>query len=231
MNFPSISLKYVLVSFGCLFVAAVIFVSILGENNNGVNAARIFLTAVKERDHAELQRSYARNAKKLATTEESTRYHFLVELALLDHFELLDANDYRIDLEADSLWLPFISDRYLALNLRLTPVKDNTLFTSTDQPPYIERAILAVREDGRWKIEGFNLKDSELKNDYERIVDTVNYDKYIAATSAGITLKQETISLGQMSGLDRKVFIHSLENAIETTRRLAKPTGAIAATK
>lgn len=230
MNFPSISLKYVLVSFGCLFVAAVIFVSILGENNNGVNAARIFLTAVKERDHAELQRSYARNAKKLATTEESTRYHFLVELALLNHFELLDGDDYRIDLEADSLWLPFVSDRYLALNLRLTPVDENTLFTSTDKP-YIEQAIIVVREDGRWKIEGFNLKDSELKNDYEKIVNTVNYDKYIAATPAGITLQQETISLGQMSGLDRKVFIHSLENAIETTRRLAKPTDSLAATK
>ena len=229
MNFPSISLKHVLVSFGCLFVAAVIFVSILGENNNGVNATRIFLTAVKDRDHNEMQRSYSRTAKSFTSQEESTRYHFMVELAMLDHFELLDADDYRMDIDAESLWFPFISDRHLQMNVRFTPMDGGSLLHSSNQLPYIERAVTAVREDGRWKIEGFNLKDSDLKRYYQETVAKVEYHKFIAMANDVITLNTQAIDLKQMSGLDRKVFIHSLENAIASTRASTGTSATMAA--
>lgn len=217
MFFPTISIKKVLVCFGCLFVAAVIFVSILGENNNGVNTARLFLTAVKERDHHELKRLYAADHGVFANKSESLRYHFMVELALLDHFQLLDADDYRVEIEADSLWFPFLSGHSLQLNVRLSPTQSHSLFDNDHQIPYINQAITAVREDGRWKIAGFNLEASPLRNNYQKIVSTVDYDQFLTTLNGRIALNQKSIDLNQMSGMDRKIFIHSLENAIEST--------------
>lgn len=218
MSSPLSSFKTIIIIAVLLFVAFLVYMSILGVNNSAHTNLKEFIEYVSERNYTKIKESYTKDsAVQNQSFEEVMQFHFILELALLNHFSLLEDEGYRIEVTRNNMWLPLITPNTLDVSLKLAPVRKATLIPQLfegDMEP-IDALFSVEREDEKWKITEIHIDDSSLAEDFKTIQATIDIAEFIQVTPAGLQLQQAKIELEQLSPLEKRVLVYSLKTALE----------------
>jgi len=217
MNNYKFSLKPILAvaSIFCLIVFC--YLSVLGENDKAKGVTKSFMNNIKNHNYSILNKSYSKAAEeRFGSLKESMKFHFILELALLQHFGLTNESDYSIDITRENLWFPILNNTDLKLSVRLSPNNSETFLPNFNKANPLQNLFTATREDGHWKIQAVNVKESILNNTFNETQSKIQVDKYVEISANGFVLKQTEIDLDKIDALEKKVIIHNLRTAIET---------------
>jgi len=197
------------------FVSILTFVSILGENSKAENIVKAYFTAIHEQNFNDTMLISSEELRKdrFTNLEETYNFSFLFELSLLEKFNLLHSQDYRVSTLKNDLWLPFSGNNKLLIGLFLEEKKTRSiteLFHFPDKSNYLIDVIEVVRENGDWKINRFITDNPDLKNIYSKFSTQLDLDSYIQKTNNGFIVKNAEIDLIKTSDVHKRLFKFSL---------------------
>lgn len=214
-----LSTKIIIVAAFICFVLFLVFVSVLGINNNAQSDVKRFLQQISSRNYAGVLEFYSEKARaQQSSFQEAMKFHFALELALLEHFNLMDTQRYSIKIKRDSMWLPVLTANELGISVKLTPQKDTNPileYLSKPGPDALNGFVTMTRENGKWKISSINIKGSKLENIFNKILPRVAAGKYISATPEEITLRPAFLKVKELDPLERKILARDLQTALE----------------
>ena len=214
-----LSTKIIIAAAFLCFILFLVFVSVLGINNNAQSDVKHFFQQVSSRDYAGALKLYSEKARtKQASFQETIRFHFTLELALLEHFGLMDNPRYSIKIKRDNMWLPFLTPNELKVSVNFTPQQDTNLiaeYLSKAGPDALNGFITMRRENEKWKISQINIEGSKLENVFKRIYPQVTAGKYVSVTPENIELKAAHLELKKLDPLERKILTRDLQTALE----------------
>jgi hypothetical protein len=218
-------LKAIAVSFCVLFVVILTFVSVLGENAQVDDIVIEFFDHVKEGDSSEACGQYTLDSKCSIESGDSNDVvnPFALNLVLMNHYRITD-NDYKVEVSRDNMWLPLIDKPSVTVSVRFVP--NNTLIKniSNPAPDYIEGLLTVQRADGRWRISGFNIKNSKISDDYDSVVSIINAKRFFTSDQDTILLEELLIETKDISKNEVMIIInmlHEFENLLKN-RLLSK---------
>lgn len=217
-NFKLSTKVIIVVAFIC-FVLFLVFVSLLGVNNNAQSDVKRFLQQISSRDYAGVLEFYSEKAKAEQTSfQEAMKFHFALELALLEHFDLMDTHRYSIKIRRDNMWLPVLTTNELGISVKLAPQRDTNPileYLSSPGPNTLIDFITMTRENGKWKISSINIKGSKLEDIFNDILPRVATGKYVNVTPEKITLRPVFLKVKELDPLERKILARDLQTALE----------------
>lgn len=141
--------------------------------------------------------------------------NFLLELSLLQYYNLLDHDDYKVELKRNRFWIPFSSEDSVQVSILLKAKKDKTIANifSRDHGQtknFIEDLIVVVREKGTWKIKQFNIADSVIADTYSNWRRDIDVNKYVTMTSDGLRFQNAEINFKALTPIDKRLLRFSL---------------------
>jgi hypothetical protein len=216
MKTPRSSLGVTVVILAGVFILAILtYVSILGENHKIDRIINSYFTKVKERRYLGACDSFSSGLLKarLASVEQRIRFNFLLELALLKQYNMLDSYEYKIELKRSHLWIPHINDDSIRVSIMLRPRKDNGVLgiVCGEESRKVTRDLIIVgREEGTWKIERFDIADTPLGSIYNDLRKSLNLDKYVQRIPDGFLIKDAAIHMKTLSPMDKRLLTFSL---------------------
>ncbi len=204
----------------CCLLALFFYLSVLGENEKAIRVVKSFMTEIKDKNYSSIEQSYSKSSsRRFKSLNESMSFHFMLELALLQHFDLIDDQNYKVKVKRESFWFPLLSKNELHLGISLLSIDNTSIFPSFKKKKLLERFITATREDGVWKLKTININKSKLNNSFKEMQSTINLDKYVQIDQDGFVLNQTIVNNRKISAINRRIIIHSLETAIETLKK------------
>ncbi len=209
---------FIVVAFFC-FILFLVFVSVLGINNNAKGDVKQFIQNISSKNYNAVLQFYTDKEKeKQKSFYENMKFHFALELALLEYFGLMENPKYSITIERENMWVPFLTPNELTVSVSLTPQKETSMissFFSTAKQKPLRKFITLVRENEKWKISKINIQGSELESIFARIQPNVTVGKYVSLTPKGFVLKEANLDLEKISPLERKILARDLQTAME----------------
>ncbi|WP_136805732.1 hypothetical protein [Desulfosediminicola flagellatus] len=222
MTASKFSFNKIISTVGFFMLILLLYVSVLGENDKSKSVVDNLITNIKENNYALAERTYATDSsRKFTTLDESMKFHFILELSLLQHFGLTDSNDYQVKITRDNMWLPFLGSDRIDLSVALVSNDANFPLPTFKSPEPLAAFVSVKRENGMWKIADLNIENSEIKDVFNTIQSTLLIDKYIQLSNNKIVINQAQIDTDTITPLERKLIIHSLETALETLRKVS----------
>lgn len=214
-----LSTKLLIAGVSVCFILFLVFVSVLGVNNNVNGDVKNFIQNMSSKNYAAVSQSYSdKEQQKQKSLDETIKFHFALELAMLEYFGLMENSNYSIKVERENLWIPLLTPNELKVSVNLTPQKKSTLaqslFSTAEQKP-LKEFILLVRENEKWKISKINIEGSGLEDAFQRILPNIKVGKYVNITPKGFVLKQTEFEIEKISPLERKLLVHDLQTALE----------------
>lgn len=201
------------------FILFLVFVSVLGINNNAQSDVKQFIQNMSSKNYTAALQFYTEKEKaRQKSFYETMKFHFTLELAMLEYFDLMENPKYSIKIERENMWIPLLTPNELKVSVTLTPQKDTNmlsgLFSKAKQKP-LKKFITLVRENEKWKISHIHIEDSELESIFKRIQPNVSVGKYVSLTPKGFVLKETNLDLEKISPLERKILVRDLQTAME----------------
>jgi hypothetical protein len=198
------------------------YVSVLGVNNNAPDDVKDFIQNISSSNYSAALQSYSEQAKKNhKSLNETMKFHFILELAMLEYFDLMDNPNYSIEIERENTWIPFLTSNELKVSVKFVPKEKTTLglsfpnFFKKNKQKSLKKFITVVRENDKWKINKINIEGSEIESIFKRLQSIVIADKYLSITPKGFVLKEADIDPTKVSSLEKKILVHNLQTAIE----------------
>jgi hypothetical protein len=207
----SISLAIVAV-----FVIGVLtYVSILGENDKIGRVIGEYFNNVKGGNYLEACDNFSVSvrANQGADDERCETFNFILELALLTHYNMIDQYDYAVELQRSRLWTPFFGGNAVGVSIALKKKdrgKGSAATEETRQNSPLHDFITVVREGGSWKIRELNITGSAIAEVYNEVRSHVDLNRYIQRTADGFHIKKADINLSTLSPIDRRILRFSL---------------------
>ncbi|MBN1254026.1 MAG: hypothetical protein JXA50_02020 [Deltaproteobacteria bacterium] len=208
-------ISVVVIVLGIFVVGILTYVSVLGENHKINRVINSYFGKLKDGMYLEACESYSSHLQQgqLAREEDNLNFNFLLELSLLKYYNLIDQDDYNVELKRSNFWIPFVSDDSVYVSIALKPKEDKEILDilSSDQSRNpIENLIIVVREKGTWKIREFTIADSSVGGIYNDLRQNVDLNKYVKMTPHGLQLKNAEINFKTLSPIDRRLLKFSL---------------------
>ncbi|MBT8338756.1 MAG: hypothetical protein HKP58_17575 [Desulfatitalea sp.] len=214
-----------------LFFVFIVFVSILGENHSIDNVVNSFFRDIKNRDFIEAARYLTQDQKEILDNNDFSEMSFLLEMSLLEKYDLMEKGDYRIHLKRNQFWLPFLNKDRIGVSVLLKEVERHgggNKFFFNEHINYIEDLIVVKRESGGWRITDINIDNSEIKDAYRNLKLLLNNNRYIKMKSDRIIeLHNKIIDLGGMQSCEKRVLkyilfeiIRKIDNSVTTHGRM-----------
>lgn len=222
--------------FALLFVLLVVFLfyaSIWGENKKIAVVVENFFNAIQEQNYQLACEKLGTNnlCKVSAKNENNSINAFALELCLLKHFRLLDSASYTVKIKKNKMWFPYISTDSVSVDLQLkgaddagfdfSPAKLVTLF-QRNEGAFLEKFLHVKRVDGRWRIDGFDIKSANILADYNKILQEIDLAEYITVKANSITLHEINLDTIEMSLEKKRVVLYVLaefENIVRNKKK------------
>jgi len=217
---PKFSIKAIVSIIGVFAIALLVFLSVLGVNNSVYNNMRSYFSIISSNNYAKALEFYSQNS--LISGKEfndSMKFHFTLELALLEYFDLLNSQSYKVEIDRENMWYPLFTPNELKVSVSFQKQDNSSYlasFFSSKKHKKLNSFLTVVREDGKWKIKTVNITGSDLEDIYNKIQNSFEADKYVKITQKGFTLNKSEINLQQITPIEKRVLIHNLKTALET---------------
>ena len=215
MKKPSLKLSVVLIVFTICVVGILTYVSVLGENHQINRIITTYFDNLKDGMYLEACESFSSNFQegKLPGDEQRSNFNFLLELSLLKHYNLIDHDDYKVELKRSNFWIPYISDDSVRVSVLLRKKKDKRIvdvLSSDRSKNLVDNLIVVVREKRTWKIRRFALADTSIAGIYNDLRRNVNLNKYVIMTSNGLRFQNAEINFNALTPIDKRLLRFSL---------------------
>ena len=225
-----LNLTVVFIVLGIFVVGILTYVSVLGENHKINRVINSYFSKLKEGMYLEVCESYSSDLQQgqLAHEEDKINFNFLFELSLLKYYNLIDQDDYNVELKRSNFWIPFMSDDSVYVSIALKPKEDKEILDilSSDQSRNpIDNLIIVVREKGTWKIKEFTIADSSVAGIYNDLRQNVDLNKYVKMTPHGLQLKNAEINFKTLSPIDRRLLkfnLHKIWKSLDADTKKAE---------
>jgi hypothetical protein len=215
MQKPSLRITISLAIIAVFVIGVLTYVSILGENDKIDRIIGEYFTNVKSGNYLEACDSFSvgMRSKQGADDDRWVTFNFILELALLTHYNLIDQYDYAVELKRNRVWIPFVGDNAVRVSIALKKKEQHgvsgTIAGALQNSP-LRDLITVVRERGSWKIRQFNITDSAIAEEYNEICGRVDLNRYIRRTADGFEIKKADVHLATLSPIDRRILQFSL---------------------
>lgn len=217
MQKPNVKLAVALIVFAVCVVGILTYVSVLGENHQINRIITSYFNKLKDGMYLEACDNFAPNFQegKLPDDEQRLNFNFLLELSLLKYYNLIDQDDYKVELKRNRFWIPFSSEDSVQVSILLKAKKDKTIANifsrDHDQTKnFIEDLIIVVREKGTWKIKQFNIANSAIEDIYNHVRQDIDVNKYVTMTSDGLRFQNAEINFKALTPTDKRLLRFSL---------------------
>ncbi len=206
----------IIAAIACFSLIGIFFyLSVLGENDQAKEVAKSFFADIKNNKYSAAGKFYTKTSQERSLSpDDSTKFHFILELTLLKHFGLMDEQDYNLKVKRESFWFPLIGDNEILLGIELLK-KDKSSSFFHENKKFLHEFITVAREDGTWRIKSLNLEKSDLLSSFDKIQSEIDLNKYIEIHQGGFIIKKTNVNTAKMNRLEKMVIIHSLETALE----------------
>ncbi len=215
MKKPSLKLTIILVIFAIFVIGVLTYVSILGENHKIDGVIVAYFNQLKDGKYLEACEIFSSRfqGEQPATAEHCLNFNFLLELALLKHYDLIDQNDYTVELKRSNFWIPFISDDSVRVSILLTKKRNKGIFDKQPRDPSRElthNLIVMERHKRSWEIRQFTIADSSLADVYNDLEQHIDLNTYVKRTPDGFRLRNVEINFKTLTPIDKRLLRFSL---------------------
>jgi len=215
MEKSSLKLTVTLTVFAVCVVGILAYVSVLGENHQIDRIITSYFNRLKDGMYLEACDNFAPNFQEgtLPDDEQRLNFNFLLELSVLKYYNLIDQDDYKVELKRSNFWIPFISDDSVHVSILLKQKRDKEILdvlSSDHSENLIDNLIVMEREKGRWKIRRFAIADSAIADIYNELRRDIDVNKYVAMTSDGLRFQNAEIDFKALTPIDKRLLKFSL---------------------
>ena len=204
--------------FALVIIGGILFASLLGENNEAVSTASNFLTDIKNKKYTQAIEYYTVETRKelFKSNEDAINFHFLIELALLNHFNLLKSKNYSFKMYRNNLWIPFTKNETINLHVIYysTDNDQKTIFQS-NKADQVKNIITMQRVNGSWEISKIKVDHESISGIFSKLQSGSELDKYATVTKDGFLIKGISVNTDEMSDLEKRIMKFNFQKIIE----------------
>jgi hypothetical protein len=204
--------------FALIIIGGIFYASLLGENNEAVSIASNFLTDIKNKKYTHAIEYYTVETKKelFQSNEDAINFHFLIELALLNHFQLLKSENYSFKMYRNNLWIPFTTNETININAIYSDIDNNhkPIFHS-NKADQVKNIITMQRVNGSWGISKINVDHESISGIFSKLQSESELDKYATVTKGGFLIKGISVNTDEMSDLEKRIMKFNFQKIIE----------------
>ena len=200
------------------FIVMLIFVSLLGENNNVNDTVASFYKHIKAHDYGNASTYVTADAIDRFTTSSGMDfedYAFVLELALLSHYNLIDKEDYRVVISRESFWIPYMNNATVKVGVFLK-AKGKSLLENLQHlssPHKIHGLFTVERVNGIWKITQIQLQDPPLSNRFTTLAARLKNTHGVITTKTGFRVEGLRYDPTTCDDTLRHIYRHLLRKA------------------
>lgn len=194
------------------FVSVLVYVSLLGENNNANATVQQFFDQIRSKDYF----SVCSNSVFMSTTNpfktegSCAENSFLFELALLKHFNLTASSKYKILIKRNHLWIPFISNESIKASLSLAAVDEGSnplsFFKKDSKPIYIEDLFTIQYENGIWKIVDIDIQNPKIYPVFKQLKKELELSDCITKIGNKYLIKKIEIDASNLDDIQKRKY-------------------------
>jgi hypothetical protein len=215
MEKPRFKLPVVFIVLAVIVAVVLTYVSILGENHKINRTINNYFDSLKDGEYLGACKSFSSHLQQdqVTSDEERLNFNFLLELSLLQYYNLVDHYDYKLEIKRNHFWIPFISDDSVRVSILLREKEDKAIADTLSRDHtgnFIDDLIVVVREKGTWKIRHFNITDSAIAGIYNDVRQNININKYTTKTTNGFHLQDAEINFKTITPIDKRLLRFSL---------------------
>ncbi|OGP93025.1 MAG: hypothetical protein A2Z19_00055 [Deltaproteobacteria bacterium RBG_16_54_18] len=215
MQKPNLKIIISLAIIAVFVIGVLTYVSILGENDKIDRVIGEYFNNLKSGNYREACDVFSASilTSQGADDDRLVTFNFILELALLTHYNLMDQYDYTVELQRSRVWIPFVGNDAVQVGIVLKRKDQHGVSGKravTQQNSRLHDFITVVRERGSWKIRQFNITDSAIAEVYNELRGRVDLNRYIQRTSDGFQIKNADVNLTTLSSIDRRILRFSL---------------------
>jgi hypothetical protein len=204
--------------FALIIIGGILYASLLGENDRAVSTASNFLTDIKDKKYTQAIEYYTVETRKelFKSNEDAINFHFLIELALLNHFNLLKSEDYSFKMYRNNLWIPFTTNKTININVICFGTDNNqkTIF-QINKADQVKNIITMQRVNGSWGISKINVDHESISGVFSKLKSESVLDKYATVTKDGFLIKELSVNTDELSDLEKRIMKFNFQKIIE----------------
>ena len=204
-------IRFVLGGLALAFLALIVFVSVLGENHRVDFLVEGFFKDLGEGNYSRICPFVQTD---IAGDSACSDRLFLLETALLSHFNLLDQKDYSLVIFRDHFWVPFASPDRMDVAVALTEKKSNMFerwMSRFEVKKRVDGFMTLERHNGQWQIASVRLDTPFLAQIMKDYANRLDLNRYIVKTANGYAFQPGEIDFSKLSPADRRLFEYSLK--------------------
>ena len=208
------------------FVAILVFVSLLGENNKVNDTVSSFFKHIKAHDYESAATYITADTTQRLTTASGLDFEdfaFIFEVALLSHFNLLDHEDYRVVIKRESFWIPYLDDAKVEVGVFVKTKEKNLIENLKHErsPLTLHGLFTVTRIDGIWSITQIHLQDQPLSHAFTALAAKLKATHGVVTTDTGFMMEGLWYDTTTCDAPLRHIYRHLLRKA----SRLLSETG------
>lgn len=202
-------LIFIVVSFAFFLAIILTYASLWGENNNADAAIKRFFEDIQAQNYfsTENNSQIIENLEVFDTGGNYAENCFLLELALLEKYNLINVSEYQVTIDKNSFWVPLIREPDIKVDITLRKKENGILHSITnnsDNSEPIKNLFTVTRNDGRWKISSINLKGSPLIGHFKRLKTGLAVDRFVTRVNTKITVQPIEIETKNLSTIEKR---------------------------
>ena len=192
-----------------LLVILLTYASIWGENNKSDAAIKKFFDNVQTQKYFSLDDNFQiiKSLEIFDTEGDYSENCFLLELVLLEKYNLTNVFNYRVKIEKSSFWVPFIGEPNIKVDIALYNKEDGILSSVINNSKNVEpikNLFTVTRIDGSWKISSINLKNSPLIVEFNRLKTSLSVDHIVTRVGTKIKVQPMEIETKNLSTIEKR---------------------------
>ncbi len=207
------------------FAFILIFVSLLGENNKIDHVVDAFFEKIQSQQYFSIDDNgnIVENANVFDVGGDFSENCLLLELALLEKYDITDASKCKIEVDKECFWVPFVrgSDINVGISLKNPEAwQFSSLFKKGMKTEPIENLFTVTRTNGKWLISSIHLKDSPLIASVNRLREGLHVGDYVTQSGTKIIVNPIQIDTENISAIEKlklSYIFQKLNMMIETS--------------
>ncbi len=215
-----------------ILIGAIGYVSLLGENNKIDELAQAFFQEIRGGTYGEITSGV--RVKVPGPAEAPSDSLFLIELALLKHYDLLNNDAYEVITRKSHLWVPFMEDSPVDVAVLLRKKSDGRSFKNAlagigrllspgRDADFIGHLLTVRRRNGNWVVESVNISGGVLEKTYDNMRERLQMHQYVTKTRHGFVVHEFPVNLESLDPVERHLLLHVFQ---EVQVRLEGPRPA-----